>query len=229
MIQVTVKLFGPAADLAGQGELQLHLPENATLAALRDALLARCTALAAMAPTFRFAVNRDYARLDQPLHNQDEIAVIPPVAGGDAQPPIRLTTDPIDPLQVLNQIATPSAGALVTFLGTVRAERTQTPLQALDYSAYEDMALQTLAQIRDEAFAKFQIEDLAILHRLGRVPVGQPSIAIVVAAAHRAPAFDACRFAIDQIKTLVPIFKKEVWQDGSTSWVASDPTASDPP
>lgn len=122
----------------------------------------------------------------------------------------------------------PEAGAVATFEGTVRAEAGDDgrTLSALQYEAYEAMAAEQMATLRERAMKAFGILDAALVHRLGRVPLGEASVAVVVSAAHRAAAFDACRWLIDTLKADVPIWKKEIWSDGSTTW--SDPLAKEP-
>lgn len=138
---------------------------------------------------------------------------------------VSLTREPIDTPALRRAFPRDDAGGVVVFEGVVRAERLADGrrLVALDYEAYEEMALEQMGDLRRRALASFDVLDAAVVHRLGRIPLGQPSVVIVVAAAHRAAAFDACRFIIDVLKTDVPIWKKEVWHDGSTTW--SDPLA----
>ena len=136
---------------------------------------------------------------------------------------VRLTREPIDVPGLVAALRRDDAGAIATFEGTVRAERAGSgrTLVALDYSAYEEMAVDQMRALRERALSQFDILDAAVVHRLGRMALGETSIAIVVAASHRAAAFDACRWLIDTVKVDVPIWKAEVWSDGSRSW--SDP------
>jgi len=141
---------------------------------------------------------------------------------------VALVHKPIDMDALARPLHRPEAGAVVTFAGTVRAEsdggRT---LSALEYHAYEEMALDQMRAIRDKAGGRFEILDAVVVHRLGRVALGETSVAVVVVAAHRPEAFDACRWIIDMVKTDVPIWKKDIWSDGTTTWV--DPLASGDP
>lgn len=139
--------------------------------------------------------------------------------------PVNLIREPIDTLALRSALLRDDAGGVVVFEGVVRAEwhADGRRLVALDYEAYEEMSLEQMRDLRRRALASFDVLDAAVVHRLGRIALGQPSVVIVVVAAHRAAAFDACRFIIDVLKSDVPIWKKEVWDDGSTTW--SDPLA----
>ncbi len=224
MIQVRVKLFGPAADAVGCSELEYALTPPATLAGLLELMSAKYPALGGRATSLRFAVNEAYAEPGAPLADGDEVAVIPPVSGGDWDPVV-LTTDPIDTPALARLVADRSCGAVVTFQGVVRAEGPPAnPLLALEYSAYEPMALRQMILIREQALEKFAIWEAALAHRLGRLAVGETSVAVVVAAPHRGDAFTACRWIIDTLKLDVPIWKKEVWTQGEATW--ADPETS---
>jgi molybdopterin synthase catalytic subunit len=137
--------------------------------------------------------------------------------------PVELTRSAIDVTALIARVQDPACGGVVTFEGRVRAEGTaDNPLVALEYSAYEDMALRQMRRLRDETLRRFAVRRVAIVHRLGRMEVGEVSVVIVVAAPHRADAFEACRWTIDELKRDVPIWKKEIWTRGETTWV--DPT-----
>ena len=132
---------------------------------------------------------------------------------------MRLTHDCIAAAELVSLVAHAGCGGIVSFEGIVRAEKsTSGSLEALEYSAYDEMALRWLDRIRAESLAKFEIHEAAIAHRLGRLAIGECSVAIVVAAAHRAAAFEACRHIIESIKKDVPIWKKELWSGGETRW-----------
>lgn len=137
--------------------------------------------------------------------------------------PVELTRSPIDVAGLIARMQDSACGGVVTFEGRVRAEGTaDNPLVALEYSAYEEMALRQMQRLREEARRRFAVRRVAIVHRLGRMEVGEVSVVIVVAAPHRADAFEACRWTIDELKRDVPIWKKEIWAGGGTTWV--DPT-----
>jgi molybdopterin synthase catalytic subunit len=132
---------------------------------------------------------------------------------------IRLTTDPIDYFALTEQARRPGCGAVVTFLGTVRDLTDGRVTTALEYEAYPGMAEKKLAEIEQEARARWAVGEMILIHRVGRLEVGEVSVAVAVSCPHRAEAFEACRYAIDRLKEVVPIWKKENWADGSSEWV----------
>jgi molybdopterin synthase catalytic subunit len=132
---------------------------------------------------------------------------------------IQLTRDPIDSAALTEQVRRPECGAVVTFLGTVRELTDGQVTVALDYEAYADMAEKKLAEIERETRQRWPVGDIALVHRLGHLEVGAVSVAVAVSCPHRAEAFEACRYAIDRLKEIVPIWKKENWADGRTEWV----------
>lgn len=139
---------------------------------------------------------------------------------------IQIVETPIDHAALTERVRTPLAGAVCTFLGTVREMTGDRRTLALDYEAYPEMALRKLAGLEEEARRRWPIHDLAILHRVGRLELGEISVAIAVSCPHRNQAFDACRWIIDTLKDVVPIWKKEHWADGSEEWVHPDRKAS---
>jgi molybdopterin synthase catalytic subunit len=144
---------------------------------------------------------------------------------GHDQPLIALRAEPLDVEALAAQIAGPAHGAVVTFLGTTRATSPDDPrpVAALEYEAYADLALREMETIAAETRARFGPLEIALVHRTGRVGLGEPSVAVVVAAPHRAAAFDACRYAIDALKSRVAVWKREIYADGGAAWVANTP------
>jgi molybdopterin synthase catalytic subunit len=132
---------------------------------------------------------------------------------------VHLTRDEIDQQRMTEQVRRGDCGAVVTFLGTVRDLTGERVTVALDYEAYPGMAEKKMAEIERETRERWPVGDMAIVHRLGHLQVGDVSVAVAVSCPHRAQAFDACRYAIDRLKELVPIWKKENWADGTTEWV----------
>lgn len=237
-MNVTVRLFAILRQQAGWQVRQLDLPGAATVEDAWQALVAQQPALAPTRSIVRFAVNRHYAAADQALADGDELALIPPVSGGaDHQPRLWLTADPIsDDLlgELRRTLPTARDGAFVIFVGQTRetpgtpapgeeaeaARHAGKPVEELDYEAYEEMALDILRRIAGEIEQHFGVERLAIVHRTGSVPLGEPSVVVAAAAPHRSAAFDAARYAIDELKARAPIWKSERYGDGSV-WVGA--------
>lgn len=220
MPEIIVKFYGPARDLTGQDIFTLEIDTGQTVGDVAGIIAERYPKLGA-ALGIRLAVNRTYVAMNHVLVNGDEVAVIPPVSGGAPLPRVSLTHEPIETDALLDEMRQDEAGAIATFVGVVRVETSDDDksLSALEYHAYEEMALEQMWAIHRRAGERFEILDAAIVHRLGRLDLGEASIAINVVSAHRAPAFDACRWIVDAIKTDVPIWKKDVWADGSAGWV----------
>ncbi len=218
MTRVTVRLFGPLVDIAGTDTLEYALVPPASIADLRELLRARYPRLES-SRHLRFAVNEEYAEPDHVLREGDVVALIPPVSGGDDML-VRLTCEPISADALAARVQRPDLGGIVTFAGVVRAEGSaDNPLIALEYSAYETMAIRQMQELRRAALQRFEIGEAALAHRLGRIPIGETAVAIAVGAPHRNAAFDACRWLIDTLKRDVPIWKREVWQKSEPTWV----------
>ena len=232
LMRVRVLFFGMLKELAAKPADAVELPEGATV---RD-LLAHCERqmprLKASLPSLALAVNQQYAGVDTILHGGDEVALLPPVSGGSdspgkaqARPGQRYASiirEVIDLQETLASLKCGDDGAAVVFEGVVRNQTRGRKTLYLDYEAYEPMALQELESLAAKALQQFQIRDVAIVHRLGRLQIGETSVLIAVASAHRAAAFEACRFLIDTLKRTVPIWKKEYFEDGAV-WADGDP------
>lgn len=237
-IDVQVRLFASLRQAVGTGALWRSLPAGATVADLVRGLAAEYPQLPSAAGAIYASVNRVYAGEHTVLLAGDEVGLFPPVSGGQGEPPLfEITPAPLSLDDVARRVAGPSRGAVVVFAGLVRGETDlANPYAAappavggdeegrlrtdyLEYEAYAEMAEAMLAQIGAEIQAQWpQIEAVSIVHRVGRVEVGEPSVVIAVAAAHRKGAFDACSYAIERIKAIAPIWKKEVGRDGQW-WV----------
>lgn len=221
-MHVCVLMFGPAKDLAGSPQVELNLPQNATVADLRKALAERSQEFAAALPAMRIAVNNTFAPDDAPVRSGDELAVIPPVSGGTDNVHVELTSDPISVADVLPFVSNdPSCGAIVTFTGTTRAESDADhgALVHLEYEAYIEMATTRLHALAETAIERWRLTRVALVHRIGVVPPTEASVVIAVTAGHRNEAFEACRWLIDTLKKDVPIWKKDVFEDGRARWV----------
>jgi MoaE-MoaD fusion protein len=244
-MRVRVRLFARQREIAGAREVLLELPDGGTIDDAWAALAGVHPALADGRPYVRFARNGEYAAADEPLEDGDEVACIPPVSGGadevlraDETAPERILELAPAPLpaglgrDLADRLATPADGAVVIFEGRTRATAgTPAPgeeaearrhagrrVEALDYEAYEPLALRVLNEITDGAAARFGVERLAIVHAIGEVPLGEVSVVIVACAPHREAAFDAARFAMDETKARAPIWKAERFVDGHV-WV----------
>jgi MoaE-MoaD fusion protein len=157
-----------------------------------------------------YAVNREYVERGHELSEGDEVAVIPPVSGGS----FRLSADPLSLDAVVDEVRSERAGAIATFVGTTRVESRGRTVEHLDYEAYEGMAEQVMAEIADELKQRYDLCEIAIHHRTGRVEIGDASVVIAISAPHRQDALAACKDAIDTLKTKVPLWKKEVYEGG---------------
>ena len=224
MLSVNVMFLGPARDFAGSDAATIELPLGSTVADLRGVLVAEYPGLAGAMPTIRFAVNETFTSDDHVLAAGDEVALIPPVSGGEEDDwlYVDLVDEPIELDRVRAFVSGDAAlGAIVTFEGTTRqqADEGHGVLKCLDYEAYGAMARRQLDRLAREAQTRWSVGRIAIVHRLGSVPPGEVSVAIAVATAHRVEAFEACRWLIDTLKRDVPIWKKDVFADGSAHWV----------
>ncbi len=204
-MQITVKLFATYREIVGAKELRIRLSEDATLRALLDSLYAKHPRLKGSEDTMLVAVNHEFAEPTAKLQEGDEVALMPPVSGG-AGGFVEVQRKAIDVEVVVASVQRPDAGAVILFLGTVRSDP---GVKALDYEVYRPMALRTMAGIVARAKEEFGVLEMTIVHRLGRVPVGRPSVAIACSSAHRREAFAAASWAMDEMKKVVPIWKTE--------------------
>jgi molybdopterin synthase catalytic subunit len=244
---IHVRLFAIQRELAGTRGLDLELPIGSTIADAWTALVERFPVLAPGRGSVRFAVNGEYADVEHALADGDELACIPPVSGGgETGPPaddrpgariIELRKEPFGAAilaELAERLASDADGAVVGFLGRTRvtpgtpapgqeqeaARHAGRAVERLGYEAHETMALDVLGAIADEVRDRFGVDRLAIVHRLGNVPLGQPSVAVVAVAPHRDEAFRAARHAIDETKARAPIWKAEEFRDGHV-WIGS--------
>lgn len=217
IIKITVLFFGACRE-AATSELTLALTAPATVAVAFEELKRRYPQLNRFGARLLFAVNETYAGADDPLKPGDHLAIFPPVSGGQDEIICELTREVIDSRQLALRVVQPGDGAIVTFDGVTRNHSRGRSVRYLEYEAYEPMALKTMRQIATEARTRWQIDRVGVVHRLGRVDISETSIAIVVTSAHRKAAFEACHFLIDRLKEIVPIWKREYYEDGAV-WV----------
>lgn len=203
-MRVTVRLFATYREVVGKPELTLKLEAGATMADALASLFADHPRLQGFEDTMILAVNHEFAEPSAPLQDGDEVALMPPVSGGSSI--VGDQREPIDVGRLVDSVRSPRAGALVVFVGTVRADP---GVEALDYEAYREMAIKKMREIAAGAKKSFDLLEVSIVHRLGRIEVGGDSVAIACSAAHRREAFEACEWAMSELKKVVPIWKAE--------------------
>jgi len=231
MMQVRVIPFGMLKDWMGSSAKTVELPEGASVGDLLERLGGGAPAQSLKG--IAVSVNAEYAPASRVLREGDEVGLLPPVSGGCAEVAsgaagsrecefTALTREPFDAPALIAAAKRPENGAVVVFDGIVRDNSRGRRTLHLDYEAYEEMAAKQLRALAAEARSRFGVRHVTIVHRLGRLQLGETSVLIVVASAHRAQAFDACRWAIDTLKRTVPIWKKETFADGAV-WAPGEP------
>ena len=226
-MRVRLLSFGPLKSaFPAEGDLR-ELPLGESVATLLDRLREEGSISEAALKSAAIAVNHEYVSTSQTLHDGDEVAILPPVSGGSVESSlVALVRDPIDSDAIQKAIKSGPDGAVCIFDGIVRNNTRGRQTLYLDYAAYEEMALRQLHLLRSEAIEHHGVREVAIVHRLGRLNVGETSVYIAVASAHRGVAFDACRWVIDTLKKTVPIWKKEQFADGAV-WADGEPFPED--
>jgi MoaE-MoaD fusion protein len=217
-MRVRMKCFASVREILGLREIVLDLPEGTTAAGLLDRLILDHPRLLGLAPSLLLAVNREYVDKSRILVEGDEVALIPPVSGGVdlyeiCEAPLSLDT-------LAEEVGQNTSGAVASFLGIVREFARGRQVEYLEYDAYPEMATTKMRQIGEEVRQRWPIDRMAIVHRIGRLAIGEASVAIAVSSPHRREALEACAFAIERLKEIVPIWKKEVWTDGA-EWIGS--------
>ncbi|MBI2909687.1 MAG: molybdenum cofactor biosynthesis protein MoaE [Chloroflexi bacterium] len=205
-------------ELAGKERLELDVEGASSVASLLGKIKGQFPKLAALSDSLMVAVNAEYVTLDYILKEGDEVALIPPVSGGGEG---WITKEPISPEAVAARVRRDDNGAVVVFLGTVRLHSNERVVRYLQYDAYEEMAEKKLRQIAHEIEEKWGLKDVTFCHRVGRMKVGEIAVVIAVGSPHRKEAFAACQYAIDRLKVIVPIWKKEVYEDGAC-WIGKE-------
>lgn len=232
-MRARVLFFGILKELVGLSAEEIDLPDGADVASVFELYAARQPMLRKLAPSIVAARNQEFAELSTPVADGDELAFLPPVSGGaSAEEPgcleiqsgphyFALTRQAIDTRTVIARLLTGAEGAVITFEGTVRNNTHGRPTRYLDYECYESMALRVMARIGCEVAGTHAVNRLAMVHRLGRMLIGETSVAVIVTAPHRRPAFDAALEGINRLKKTVPIWKKEYFTDGAV-WVEGE-------
>lgn len=221
MIAVEMRYFAFVREQLGKSKETIHLADGSTVGDALDLVLGHSERLRNAAPVMMVMVDQRYQPRDYVLSNGVEVAIIPPVSGGSDEKRFLVTENVIDPRQVEHLVIDDGSGALVTFAGTVRDHARGKVVTALDYEAYPPAAEKMLEQIGDEIFERWGIGTVAIFHRYGLLQIGDVSVVIAVSSAHRDTAFEACRYAIERIKIIVPIWKREIYEDGAV-WIGSE-------
>lgn len=217
-MQIRILLFAGVAEAIGERNLRLDLPEGATVQTLIDLLEERYPDAMDLIRYSVVALNQDYAEPGQIIRSGDEIALIPPVSGGEQEQPAPVffvTEEPLSADRLIHEVSNPWAGAVLTFAGIVREFTHGQRTIALEYEAYAPMALRKMEEIAGEIRQHWPEVRVAMGHRTGKLAIGEISVLIAVASPHRGEAFEAGRHAIERLKQIVPIWKKEVWEDGS--------------
>jgi molybdopterin synthase catalytic subunit/molybdopterin converting factor small subunit len=226
-VRIDGTAFAALRDALGAVRVTVELPEGATGADLKANLARTHPRWSDLIAACRLVQDVDFIAETAPLRDGSTVALIPPVSGGapspeetGAVPEMLLTSDPLDGEAIKRAVARPAAGAVVVFEGTVRSPSEGREVRWLEYEAYDDMARVQMRRLLDETHTRWPDVVVALHHRLGRVEVGEPSVVVAASAPHRAQAFEACRHLIEGLKADVPIWKKEVFADGSV-WVGA--------
>jgi molybdopterin synthase catalytic subunit len=220
-VHVRVHLFARYREVAGQGQVDLELPAGGTVETAWQAVVDRHPTLAQYRDFTLFAIGHDYVETDHPLKPDDELSLFPPVSGGSGPEGdvYGVVQHPLSPDDVAARVDDPAAGGIVIFSGIVRNETGGRAVKFLEYEAHAGMAEAKLREIGAAIRGRWpEVKRVAMLHRIGRLEIGESSVLIAVSAAHRGDAFDACRYAIDTLKRIVPVWKKEHFEDGEV-WV----------
>jgi molybdopterin synthase catalytic subunit len=235
-MRIRVLLFGQLKDIAGRSEDALDLPTGATVATVMSHYGQQFSKFQSLTGSIACSVNQEYAASSVALKDGDEVGLLPPVSGGKGASAkgtgeeIRelrsdhcsIVREPIDLQGVKEELAAPEDGAAIFFEGVVRNNTRGRRTLYLDYESYESMAINEMEKLAHVSLERFKVRDVRLVHRLGRLEIGETSVLIGVASAHRAAAFEACRWLIDTLKKTVPIWKKEYFEDGAV-WADGEP------
>jgi molybdopterin synthase catalytic subunit len=217
-MKIRLKLFASARERVGSRDLVVELLEGTTTSGLLKELVMRYPDLRVLAASLKIAVNHEYVEGEHELAEDDEVALIPPVSGGLDL--FEITQDPLSLDTVARAVGQSTSGAIASFLGIVREFARGRQVEYLEYDAYPEMALIKMREIGGEIHSRWPVDRIAMVHRIGRLIVGEASVAIAISSPHRREALRACAYAIERLKEIVPVWKKEVWSDGS-EWIGS--------
>ena len=221
-MRVRVHFFARYREATGRGQVDLEIAEGGTVDTAWAAVVARHPELAEYRPFTLFALGHEYVEADHPLKPGDELCLFPPVSGGSdlaGGDTFAVVERPLSPDEIAAQVDDPGAGGVVIFSGVVRDQTDGRPVKFLEYEAHAAMAESKLREIGAAIRGRWPgVKRVAMLHRIGRLEIGESAVLIAVSAAHRGDAFEACRYAIDTLKRTVPVWKKEHFEDGEV-WV----------
>ncbi len=218
-MRIRVRLFARYREAVGREQIEIDLPEGGTVETAWSAIVARHPELAPYRPFTLFAVGHEYVLAEHRLQTDDELCLFPPVSGGAPDDIFRVVAEPLSPDAIAAAVDHSGAGGVVIFSGVVRNETGGRPVKFLEYEAHAPMAEAKLREIGGSIRSRWpSVKRVAMLHRVGRLEIGESSVLIAVSAAHRQEAFEACRYAIDTLKRTVPVWKKEHFEDGEV-WV----------
>ena len=218
-VQVRLLFFASIKDIVGARQIEVEIPSGTTVGKLLELLEEKYPRLAGYRSILLTSVNEEYAKPEATIADGDEVAIFPPVSGGAVQSEFyRITHDVIDTRAIASQLQRPEAGAICIFEGIVRNNSKGKTTRYLEYEGYETMALAKMEEIGAFVRKAWEIDAVGIVHRLGRLEIGETSVAIIITSPHRRASFDACEYAIDKLKKVVPIWKKEFFEDGEV-WI----------
>jgi len=218
-VQVRLLFFASIKDIVGARQIDVEIPTGTTVGKLLGMLEEKYPRIAGYRSILLTSVNEEYANPETIISDGDEVAIFPPVSGGAVQSEFyRITHDAIDARAIASQLQRPEAGAICIFEGIVRNNSKGKTTRYLEYEGYETMALTKMEEIGGFVRKAWDIDAVGIVHRLGRLEIGETSVAIIITSAHRRASFDACEYAIDKLKKVVPIWKKEFFEDGEV-WI----------
>lgn len=212
---VNVLLFAGLAEQAASRNINVEVPDNATVGQLIEVISTSYPQLTPLLASCFVSVNQEFARPEQTICVDDEIALLPPVSGGEADPRFAISDQPLSADKLVKLVSNPHAGAVLTFVGTVREFTHGKQTVSLSYEAYEPMAVAKMKQVAAEIDQRWPGTQVAMQHRIGNLSIEEIAVIIAVATPHRNESFEAGRYAIERLKEIVPIWKKEIWEDGS--------------
>jgi molybdopterin synthase catalytic subunit len=230
-MKVSLRLFAGLHDLVGSRDIEMDVPDGALIADLKSRIAAEHPILTPHLKTVVFAIDDEYAQADDRLHDGAKVALIPPVSGGGADL-FLITPEPLEPQaqQLIDLVRRDESGAVVVFYGVVRNNNEGKQVLRLEYEAHESMALRKMREVAGEVQRRFpQVSGIGIWHRVGTLEIGEASLLVALSSPHREEGFIACHWAVDRIKEVVPIWKREHFADGTAAWVEGHPVSESQP